>query len=72
MAVGGTGDVLSGIIGAFLGQGADRFFSAAAAAYVHGLAGDLVCKYKGFHVVASDLIEALPTVLQPYDRKSRG
>jgi NAD(P)H-hydrate epimerase len=72
MAVGGTGDVLSGIIGAFLAQGADRFFSAAAGAYLHGLAGDLVCKHKGFHMVASDLIEALPNVLQRYDRESQG
>jgi len=71
MAVGGTGDVLSGIIGAFLAQGADRFFSAVAGAYVHGLAGDIVCKRKGFHMVASDLIEALPTVLRRYDRESR-
>ena len=71
MAVGGTGDVLSGIIGAFLAQGADRFFSAVAGAYVHGLAGDLVRRRKGFHMVASDLIEALPTVLRRYDRESR-
>ena len=71
MAVGGTGDVLSGIIGAFLAQGADRFLSAVAGAYVHGLAGDIVRKHKGFHMVASDLIEALPTVLRGYDRENR-
>jgi len=69
MAVGGTGDVLSGIIGAFLAQRADRFFSAVAGAYVHGLAGDYVFRQKGFHIVASDLIEALPDVLRRYDRK---
>ena len=68
MAVGGTGDVLSGIIGSFLAQGADRFLAAAAGAYVHGLSGDLVYKQKGFHMVASDLIAALPGVLRPYDR----
>jgi NAD(P)H-hydrate epimerase len=67
MAVGGMGDVLSGIIGAFLAQGADRFFAAAAGAYIHGLAGDAVRKRKGFHMVASDLIEALPYVLRRYD-----
>ena len=69
MAVGGMGDVLSGIIGAFLAQGSDRFFSAVAGAYVHGLAGDLVRERTGFHMVASDLIEALPTVLRRYDRE---
>jgi len=71
MAVGGMGDVLSGIIGAFLAQGSDRFYSAVAGAYVHGLAGDLVRKRTGFHMLASDLIEALPTVLRKYDRESR-
>ena len=68
MATGGMGDVLSGIIGAFLAQGAESLFAAAAGAYVHGLAGDLVRREKGFHMVASDLIEALPTVLRKYDR----
>jgi len=71
MATGGTGDVLSGIIGAFLAQGADSFLAAAAGAYVHGLAGDAVHKRKGFHMVASDLIEALPDILKPYDRYQR-
>lgn len=71
MAVGGMGDVLSGIIGAFLAQGSDRFFSAVAGAYVHGLAGDLVYKHTGFHMLASDLVEALPTVLRRYDRENR-
>jgi len=71
MAVGGMGDVLSGVIGAFLAQRSDRFFSAVAGAYVHGLTGDLVRKRTGFHMVASDLIEALPTVLRRYDRMAR-
>jgi NAD(P)H-hydrate epimerase len=70
MATGGMGDVLSGIIGAFLAQGADPFLAAAAGAYVHGLAGDAAYKRKGFHLVASDLVEALPDVLKPYDRLS--
>jgi hydroxyethylthiazole kinase-like uncharacterized protein yjeF len=71
MAVGGMGDVLSGIIGTFLAHGADPFFAAAAGAYVHGLAGDLVRREKGFHMIASDLIEALPEVLRKYDRVLR-
>jgi NAD(P)H-hydrate epimerase len=71
MAVGGTGDVLSGIIGAFLVQGADQFSAAVAGAYIHGLAGDLVRKRKGFHMLASDLIDALPDVLRRYDTEVR-
>ena len=72
MAVGGMGDVLSGIIGAFLAQGADRFSAAVAGAYIHGLTGDLVRKRKGFHMVASDLVEALPYLLRRYDRLADG
>ena len=71
MATGGTGDVLSGIIGAFLAQGAEPFSAAVAGAYIHGVAGDTVCRQKGFHMVASDLIEALPTVLRKYDRSGK-
>lgn len=71
MATGGMGDVLSGVIGTFLAQGAESFFAAAAGAYVHGRAGDLVGREKGFHMVASDLIDALPTVLKEYDRERR-
>ena len=68
MATGGSGDVLSGIVGAFLAQGADPFFAAVAGAFVHGLAGDLTYKEKGFHMIASDLIDELPRVLKRYDR----
>ena len=71
MATAGTGDVLSGIIGAFLAQGAEPFSAAVAGAYIHGVAGDTVCRQKGFHMVASDLIEALPTVLRKYDRSGK-
>jgi NAD(P)H-hydrate epimerase len=71
MATAGAGDVLSGIIGAFLAQGTEPFAAAVAGAYIHGVAGDIVCRQKGFHMVASDLIEALPTVLRKYDRTSK-
>jgi NAD(P)H-hydrate epimerase len=71
MATGGMGDVLSGIIGTFLANGAEPFFAAAAGAFVHGIAGDLVRREKGFHMVASDLIEALSSTLRAYDRVRR-
>ncbi len=71
MATAGAGDVLSGIIGAFLAQGVELFSAAVAGAYIHGAAGDIVYEQKGFHMVASDLIEALPNVLRKYDRSSR-
>jgi len=71
MATAGAGDVLSGIIGAFLAQGTESFAAAVAGAYIHGVAGDIVCRQKGFHMVASDLIEALPTVLRKYDHLAK-
>jgi NAD(P)H-hydrate epimerase len=63
MTVGGTGDVLSGIVGAFLAQKIDPFESAVAGAFVNGAAGDFVCEEKGYHMVATDLIEWIPKVL---------
>ena len=71
MATAGTGDVLSGIIGAFLAQGVEPFSAAVAGAYIHGAAGDLVYRHKGFHMLASDLTDALPAVLRKYDRTNR-
>jgi NAD(P)H-hydrate epimerase len=63
MTVGGTGDVLSGIAGAFLAQKADCFEAAVAAAFVNGAAGDFVFEELGPHMVATDLIRHLPGVL---------
>lgn len=62
MTVGGTGDVLSGIIGTFLAQGADSFQAAVAGAFACGRAGDICRKEMGFEFMASDLIERLPKV----------
>lgn len=63
MTVGGTGDVLSGIVGAFLAQQADPFEAAVAGAFVNGAAGDFVVEGKGYHMVAADLMEWIPRVL---------
>jgi hydroxyethylthiazole kinase-like uncharacterized protein yjeF len=63
MTVGGTGDVLSGVVGALLAQKADPFEASAAGAFVNGAAGDFVACDKGFHLVASDLLEWIPSVL---------
>lgn len=68
MTVGGTGDVLSGIVASFLSRNRNAFESASAATFVNGLAGKLVQRKTGLHMVATDLIEVLPTVLKPFDR----
>lgn len=63
MTVGGTGDVLSGVVGAFLAQKVDAYEAAVAGAFVNGAAGDFVFAEKGAHIVASDLIDWIPEVL---------
>ncbi|MDP3789893.1 MAG: NAD(P)H-hydrate dehydratase [Candidatus Omnitrophota bacterium] len=65
MASGGTGDVLTGIIASFVGQGIDPFESAVLGVYFHGLAGDAAAKEKGIlSLVATDLLNKLPEVLK--------
>ncbi len=63
MTVGGTGDVLSGIVGALLAQKSDAFEAAVAGAFVNGAAGDFVTNEIGCHLLASDLLEQIPRVL---------
>ena len=61
MAKGGSGDVLTGIIAAFLAQGLEPFQAAAWGVYFHGRAGDLAVKKTGeLSLTASDLIDFLP------------
>lgn len=65
MATGGSGDVLSGIIGALLAQGAGPLDAAAAGAYLHGRAGDLAAERLGkISMLPSDIIDELSTVLR--------
>jgi len=65
MAAGGSGDVLTGIIGGFLAQGMPALHAAAAGVYLHGLAGDAAVMEKGMAgLIASDLLEHLPAVLK--------
>lgn len=71
LAVGGTGDVLSGIIATFLAWGNSGFSSAASAAYVHGEAALKAVEEKGFHITASDLIEKIPDVMRKFDREEQ-
>ncbi|MEM1990993.1 MAG: NAD(P)H-hydrate dehydratase, partial [Candidatus Bathyarchaeia archaeon] len=63
MTVGGTGDVLSGVVAAFLAQGADPFEAAVAGAFINGAAGDFVMAEKGYHMVATDLIDWIPKIM---------
>ena len=61
LASGGTGDVLTGVVLALLAGGASPAAAARAAAYVHGLAGDIAAEASGERsLVACDVLEALP------------
>lgn len=65
MATAGSGDVLSGMVAAFLGQGLDAFDAAKYAVYLHGLAGDLAAKEKTqTGMIASDIIEKIPEAIK--------
>ncbi len=61
MATAGTGDVLTGMISAFLGQGLNPLNASILGVYIHGLAGDIAASDKGEHsLVATDIIDAIP------------
>src|SRR5262249_17766697 len=64
MATGGTGDVLSGILGALLARGLDGWTAATAGVYLHGLAGDQAAAARGqAGMTAADLVETLPAAI---------
>jgi NAD(P)H-hydrate epimerase len=64
LATAGSGDVLSGAIGALIAQGCSPVDAARAAVYVHGLAGDELAKVHGVRgVVSSDLPAALAATI---------
>jgi hydroxyethylthiazole kinase-like uncharacterized protein yjeF len=70
LATAGSGDVLSGVIAAFLARGMAAFDAAAAAAWVHGRAGALAAETVGeTGVVASDLMSAIARTLQDPGRE---
>ncbi|HCI60560.1 MAG TPA: NAD(P)H-hydrate dehydratase [Ruminococcus sp.] len=61
MATGGSGDVLAGMTGSLLAQGAKPFDAAAAAVYLHGLSGDIAAKKLGrISMLPTDLIDEIP------------
>ena len=65
MAVGGSGDLLAGMITALLGQGIAPLEAAACAAFLHGAAGDLCAEQLGQYArMPSDMVNVLPRLLK--------
>ena len=65
MAVGGSGDVLAGMIVSLLGQGIAPLEAAACGAWLHGAAGDLCAAEMGqYGMLPGDMVEALPRLLK--------
>jgi NAD(P)H-hydrate epimerase len=64
MASGGSGDVLTGMVGAFLSRAMPPAAALQAAVYLHGLAGDLARDERGEEgLVAGDIVETIPRAI---------
>ena len=66
MTVGGTGDVLSGIIGSLLGKKIDPFHAACMGAFLNGMAGNMSYETLSYGLVATDIVDRIPLVLKNY------
>ena len=68
MTVGGTGDVLSGLVAGMLAKNRNPIESATAAVYINGLAGKAVQRKYGLHMTSMDLLDEIPKAMKPFDR----
>ncbi|MBI5254010.1 MAG: NAD(P)H-hydrate dehydratase [Euryarchaeota archaeon] len=66
MTVGGTGDVLAGIVASFMAQRLEPFTAACCAAFVNGAAGDELYKSRGYCFTASDIAGELPNTIKKF------
>ncbi|MEM0482663.1 MAG: NAD(P)H-hydrate dehydratase [Nitrososphaerota archaeon] len=68
MTVGGTGDVLTGLVAGLVARGVPGFEAASAAAYINGLCGEMAATELGLHILPTDLIEKIPHVMKKFDK----
>ncbi len=65
MAVGGSGDLLSGMIVSLIGQGISPVIATACAAWLHGRAGDVCAQQMGqYGMLPSDMLQVLPRLMK--------
>ena len=73
LAKGGSGDVLTGVLGGLMAQGMAPFDAAVLGTYLHGRAGELAAGELGVHsVMAGDVIDKLPLACRMHSGGSRG
>ena len=68
MTTGGTGDILSGLVAGMLSINRNPLEAAATAAFINGMAGEMVQNRLGLHMVATDMLEDIPKVMITFDR----
>src|ERR687886_190141 len=68
MTVGGCGDILSGVVAGLFSKMPDAFSASIMGVYFTGIAGELAYQKVGLHMVATDLIEQLPSAMKPFDK----
>lgn len=66
LTTGGTGDTLAGICGSLMAQGISPFLAAQAGAFINGKAGEIAAKKFNQSLLATDLIDCIPEVLNKY------
>jgi ADP-dependent NAD(P)H-hydrate dehydratase len=69
MTVGGTGDVLSGLVTGLLTK-LDPFYASILGIYLNGIAAFQAYERLGLHIIATDLIDQLPCVMKKFDKLS--
>lgn len=66
MTVGGTGDVLAGVVGGILSKGVEPYNAARIAAFTSGCAGDMAFGKKSYGMMPMDVVEEIPNILKEY------
>ncbi len=68
MAMGGTGDMLTGMIGSFIAQGMDAYSAAKCAVYIHGLCGDITAREISTRgMTVEDMLELLGALMSEFE-----